>query len=327
MKIYRLFEEDGTFEAQKEMVGDKAEIILSVSPTEEDIIKNAHDADFIICGYEKITPKVMDSLPNLKMVAFQSIGTNGIDLKEANERNMPVSNIPHYCIEEVSDYVIACIFAHNRRLIQYNDSVKREHNWIYDEFPNMRRINNQTIGFLGLGNIPRLVVKKLAAFGCEMIAYDPFVDEKTFKELGVKSASMEEIFETSDIISCHLPLNSATDKVINKDLFALTTKAPAFVNSARGGVVNEEDLLEALNNGKISYAYLDVLSTEYPVLEEEPLVNHKNTIVTPHAAFYSLDSMEQSGTDSVKNILNYISGNYDEIDLVNRRDIELGGKK
>lgn len=322
--VVRLFEEDGTFENQKALIKDHARIELRPSFNEEEIIENAKDASYIICGYEQITKNVLENLPNLKMVVFQSIGVNGINMSDANERNLPVANISQYCVTEVADYVLACILSDNRKLVQFNDSVKKDKKWLYDEFIGMRRLANQTVGLLGFGNIPKLVREKLRSYGCEVIAYDPFVEDEVFTSLDVKKGSIEEVFEQADYISAHLPLNNATANIINWDLLSKTKKAPAFINSARGGVVDEEALIKAMDEGLISYSYLDVLKSEYPDLDKEPLVLHNKTLLTPHSAFYSLDSMAQAGTDAVMNVIHHINKDFDKVDMVNRRNITLG---
>lgn len=325
--VVRLFEEDGTFENQKNLIKDIANIELRPSFTEAEIIENAKDAHYIICGYEQITAHVLDNLPNLKMVVFQSIGVNGINMSDAISRNLPVANISQYCVPEVADYVLACILSDNRKLVQFNHSVKVNKNWVYDEYIGMRRLSNQTVGLLGFGNIPRLVREKLRSYGCDVIAYDPFVSEEVFSELGVRKGSIEEVFAQADFISAHLPLNDATANIINWDLLSQTTKSPAFINSARGGVVDEGALIKAMDEGFISYSYLDVLKSEYPDLDKEPLVLHDKTLLTPHSAFYSLDSMAQAGTDAVMNVINYIKKDFTKVDIVNRRDITLEGEK
>lgn len=324
--VVRLFEEDGTFENQKALIEGHANIELRPSFNEDEIIENAKDAHYIICGYEQITKNVLDNLPNLKMVVFQSIGVNGINMSDANERNLPVSNISQYCVPEVADYVLACILSDNRKLVQFNESVKKDKKWLYDEFIGMRRLQNQTVGLLGFGNIPKLVREKLRTFGCDVIAYDPFVSEEVFENLNVRKATIEEVFQEADYISAHLPLNNATANIINWDLLSKTTKAPAFINSARGGVVDEDALIKAMDEGLISYSYLDVLKSEYPDLDKEPLVLHNKTLLTPHSAFYSLDSMAQAGTDAIMNVIHYINKDFDKVDMVNRRDITLGEK-
>lgn len=323
--IVRLFEDDGTVSDQREMVEGIARYEVRPSSTEEEIIENAKDASFIIVGYEQITANVLNNLPNLKMVAFQSIGVNGIDMETAIEKNIPVCNIGTYCVPEVADYVTATILADNRQLFQLNHLVKQEKKWQYDAVPNMRRLSQQTVGFVGFGNIPRTVRDRLVAFGCKVVAYDPFLEDSVFKQNHVEKVTLEEVFKVSDYISLHLPLTPQTNESINKDLFNLTEKQPVLINSARGGVVNEADLVSALDSEQISFAYLDVLKSEFPDLETDPLVLHKKTLLTPHSAFYSVDSMKQSGTDSIRNVINFINKNYDAVEIVNRNAITLIG--
>lgn len=325
-KVVRLFE-DNTLQNELDFLEaykDLIEIEVRPSFTEEEVIENAKDADFILVGYEPITKKVLDQLPNLKMVAYRSIGFNSIDLAYANEINLPVSHISQYCIEEVADYVAAAILMHNRRILDFNESVKTDKKWDYTLFPDMRRLSSQTVGFIGFGNIAQLVTKRLAPFGCKMIAYDPYLDAETFNQLNVESTSLEEIFKSADYISSHLPLSPETENSINKNLFDLTENSPVFINSSRGGVVNEDDLIAALNNKQLSYAILDVLQSEYPDLNSLPFMDMANVILTPHIAFYSQEAFIQSADDSLRNIINFIQKDYSQVELVNRKSINLG---
>lgn len=324
-KVVRLFEDDGTAKNQREMIKGIAEYEVKPSFSEKEVIENAKDAEYIIVGYEQITENVLRNLPNLKMVAFQSIGVNGIDMKVANELNLPVSHIATYCVPEVADYVAATILADNRKLFQLNKSIKDDKKWEYDLYPNMRRLSEQTVGFLGFGNIPRAIRQRLASFGCKIIAYDPFLEKSIFEKNDVTQVEIEEVFLESDFISLHLPLNPKTEKSIGKDLFDITQKHPTLINSSRGGVINEEDLLNALDSNQISFAYLDVLESESPNLNENPLVLNEKTLLTPHSAFYSVDSMKQSGTDTIQNIINFIENKFDSVQIVNRKSIILDG--
>lgn len=328
-KVVRLFE-DNTFEHEEPFLNEYKDVIdfeIRPSFTEEEVINNAADADIIIVGYEPVTKKVLENLPNLKFVTYRSIGFNTIDLAYANEINLPVANITQYCIHEVADYVAAAILMHNRRLLDFNKSVKEDKQWDYELFPHMRRLSAQTVGFIGFGNIAQLTAQRLQAFGAKMIAYDPYLDEEVFEKLGIESVTLEEIFTASDYISSHLPLNPETENTINKDLFALTTKEPVFVNSSRGGVVDEADLKDALANGQLSYAILDVLHDEYPDLDNLPFIEIDNVVLTPHIAFYSLEAFIQSAEDSLRNVINFIHKKYDQVELVNQNSIDLTQEK
>lgn len=324
-KIVRLFE-DGTEECERSYLkSNNLDVSIEVKPsyTEEEVINNAKDADFIIVGYENISKKVIESLPKVKMVVFRSIGFNGIDLDYANKTHLPVAHISRYCTQEVADYVVAAILVHNRRLIDFNNSVKNDKKWDYNLFPDMRRLSALTVGLIGMGNIPKLVSKRLLPFGCKIIAYDPYLPQSVFDQYHVESVSLAEIFEKADYISSHLPLNPETEKLIDQKYFNMTSKAPVFINSSRGGVVNEEDLIVALKTGKLSYAILDVLSTETPDLSNLEFIKMDNVVLTPHIAFYSQEAFSQSAIESLENIKNFIAGNYAEVQLVNRSSLNL----
>ena len=324
-KIVRLFE-DNMYDVEQKMIkelGMDASIEVIPSGTEDEIIENAKDADVIICVYEPLTKKVLENLKNLKMVIFRSIGFNGIDMDYANEINLPVSHTSKYCTDEVANYVVSAIVLHNRRILEFNKSVKVDRKWDCELFPDMRRLSSRTIGLIGFGNIPKLITKRLKAFGPEIVAYDPFVPDEVFEEYGVKRVDLETLFAQSDYISSHLPLNKQTEKSLNKSLFDLVKDGAVFINSSRGGVVDEEDLYEALTEGNLSYAILDVLSSENPDLSKAKLVDLDNVVVTPHIAFYSQDAFVQGAEDTMKNIHAFMNKEYKNAEIVNLRNIEL----
>ncbi|PMB85089.1 C-terminal binding protein [Dolosicoccus paucivorans] len=317
--------DDGMEKYEKEYLSQYSDFEIIHHPTmdEDEIIEVAKDADYIAVAYEPLTERVLSELKNLKMVAYRSIGFNSIDMEYANKINLAVSNIPNYCVPEVADYVMAAILMHNRRLMEFNNSVKLDHKWDFQLVPDMRRMGVLTVGFIGFGAIARAVVDRLKPFGCHMIAYDPFLSEEVFEEYGVTSVSLEDIFKESDYISSHLPLNPHTEKMLDKTYFDLTEKSPVFINSSRGGVVNEEDLVSALNSEKISLAILDVVSEEYPDVENHPLVSHDKVVITPHIAYFSQESETQSVQDNLDNIINFENKNYEQVPIVNRKNIEL----
>lgn len=324
-KIVRLFE-DNMYDVEQKMIkelGMDASIEVIPSGTEDEIIENAKDADVIICVYEPLTKKVLENLKNLKMVIFRSIGFNGIDMDYANEINLSVSHTSRYCTDEVANYVVSAIVLHNRRILEFNKSVKVDRKWDCELFPDMRRLSSRTIGLIGFGNIPKLITKRLKAFGPEIVAYDPFVPDEVFEEYGVKRVDLETLFAQSDYISSHLPLNKQTEKSLNKSLFDLVKDGAVFINSSRGGVVDEEDLYEALTEGNLSYAILDVLSSEDPDLSKAKLVDLDNVVVTPHIAFYSQDAFVQGAEDTMKNIHAFMNKEYKNAEIVNLRNIEL----
>ncbi|MGT2716073.1 C-terminal binding protein [Streptococcus respiraculi] len=325
MKIVRLFE-DHMLDYEQEVIGElglDVTIEVKVSQTEEEIIANAKDADVVIAVYEPLTQRVLENLPNLKLVLYRSIGFNSIDLGYATKKKLPVSHLASYCTDEVANYVVAAILMHNRRLHDFNQSIKVDKKWDYELFPDMRRLSSLTVGLIGFGNIPRLITERLRAFGCRVIAYDPFVAEKVFAQTGVEAVSLETVFTESDYISSHLPLNDKTKELLNQSLFSLATKAPVFINSSRGGVVKEEDLVTALSDGTLSYAILDVVSSEDPDLTALPFMAMDNVLLTPHIAFYSQEAFLHGVRENMENIQAFLRKDYANAGIVNLKGISL----
>lgn len=324
LKIVRLFE-DNMLDYEKKVIQNldlDATIEVRVSQTEDEIIENAKDADVLIAVYEPLTKRVLEQLPNLKLVLYRSIGFNSIDLDYANSIHLPVSHLVNYCTDEVANYVVSAILAHNRRLHDFNRSVKVDRKWDYELFPDMRRLSSLTVGLIGFGHIPQLVAKRLQVFGCRVLAYDPFVDEDRFEEANVQSVSLEKLFKESDYISSHLPLNNQTKEMIDSTLFNLTEKAPVFINSSRGAVVKEADLVEALENGQLSYAILDVVTSEEPDLDKLSFMTMDNVILTPHIAFYSQEAFLHGVRENMANIQAFLTGSMKQAGLVNLKHIE-----
>nr|WP_248628987.1 C-terminal binding protein [Enterococcus cecorum] len=324
MKVVRLFE-DNMFEHELQAIQAlnlDLEMVVRPSQTPSEIIENAKDADIIITVYEPLTKEVLSQLPNLKLVVYRSIGFNSVDLAYANERQLPVSHITQYCVDEVANYVVAAILSHNRRILDFNQSVKVGHKWDYELFPDMRRLSSLTVGLIGFGNIPRLVAQRLQVFGCKVMAYDPFVPAEVFANAGVTQVSLEEIFAHSDYISSHLPLNDSTKEMLNATLFNLCKNQPVFINSSRGGVVNEKDLVAALQSGKLSYAILDVVHSEDPDLSKLPFMQMDNVVLTPHIAFYSQEAFIQGVQDNFKNIQAFLNGDLAHAEIVNLKQIQ-----
>lgn len=324
MKVVRLFE-DNMFEHELQAIQAlnlDLEMVVRPSQTPSEIIENSKDADIIITVYEPLTKEVLSQLPNLKLVVYRSIGFNSVDLAYANERQLPVSHITQYCVDEVANYVVAAILSHNRRILDFNQSVKVGHKWDYELFPDMRRLSSLTVGLIGFGNIPRLVAQRLQVFGCKVMAYDPFVPTEVFANAGVAQVSLEEIFAHSDYISSHLPLNDSTKEMLNATLFNLCENQPVFINSSRGGVVNEKDLVAALQSGKLSYAILDVVHSEDPDLSKLPFMQMDNVVLTPHIAFYSQEAFIQGVQDNFKNIQAFLNGDLAHAEIVNLKQIQ-----
>lgn len=316
-KVVLTYDSPGGLEYEQKVFNNFAELVKIPCKTEQELIENCIDADAVLSVYEPFTAFVMDNLPKLKIIAVKAIGIDTVDIEAARQRSIAVTNIPKYCINEVADHTVMLMLAINRRLIPFHNSIQQDKVWKYDICQDISRLGECTVGLLGFGNIPRLVSNRIREFGSEILAYDPFVDAKAAKEYGVRLVDIEEIYKSADYICCHLPHNKQTEKMINKKAFDKMKDGVVFINTGRGKVVDEKALIDALDEGKVGYAGLDVLDDENPDMNTSPLNGRRNVILTPHIAYYSQASIRDAKIHAAENILHYLKGEYEKCSIVN----------
>src|SRR5699024_11755596 len=176
IKVVRTYDFPNALEIEKEVFKGQLEIIEAPSVTEDDLIRNCKDADAVICEYEPITKRVIDALPNLKLIAFGTIGFNYADVAYAKSKGIAVSHISKYCITEVADYTVGMMLMLNRSIHSFHNQIKEDGKWDFEPVMNMRRLGTQRVGVIGLGNIPKQIAEGLQSFGVKHTAYDPFID-------------------------------------------------------------------------------------------------------------------------------------------------------
>jgi len=313
-KVVRLFDLID-LEVEKELL-QGYEVQSKACPTEDEIIAAAKDADAVMYVLEPLTRRVIESLPNLKLIACKSMGWNFIDMEACKDHGVSVTHLTDTFVQDVADHVAACILAHNKRLMPFDQDVRINKNWVSTHFPDIRRLKNETVGLVGFGRIAKVVAQDLSGFGVRIIAFDPFVTQADADPYGVTMVDLETIFRESDYVSMHMPLVKATENIVSKTQFDQIPDHICFINTARGGVVNEQDMIDALDSGKISYAYLDVLNDEFPDLNTHPLANRNNVFLTPHSAFYSQEAMYDGRVQACEDILNFFNGDYDKCHFV-----------
>ena len=313
-KVVRLFDLID-LEVEKELL-QGYEVQSKACPTEDEIIAAAKDADAVMYVLEPLTRRVIESLPNLKLIACKSMGWNFIDMEACKDHGVSVTHLTDTFVQDVADHVAACILAHNKRLMPFDQDVRINKNWVSTHFPDIRRLKNETVCLVGFGRIAKVVAQDLSCFGVRIIAFDPFVTQADADPYGVTMVDLETIFRESDYVSMHMPLVKATENIVSKTQFDQIPDHICFINTARGGVVNEQDMIDALDSGKISYAYLDVLNDEFPDLNTHPLANRNNVFLTPHSAFYSQEAMYDGRVQACEDILNFFNGDYDKCHFV-----------
>lgn len=283
-------------------------IVLEVLQThDKEVIKqHVEDADAILTMYAEIDEEILQRAKHVKIVSRYGIGVNMIDVDAATKAGIMVANVNDYCIDEVSDHALAFILASARRLFDYQ-RLSRAGEWDFKKATIPLRANRAIVGLVGFGKIPVRLAEKLVAIGYNVIAYDPFVDKEVMEEKVVRKVDLHELVAQSDFISIHVPLVESTKHLISKEEFALMKETAYLINTARGPVIDEEVMIEALQTGKIAGACLDVTEIE-PLPENHILRKLDNVVLTPHAAWYSDKAFIEIREKAILNILDVYDG-------------------
>ena len=296
----------GSIEEEQEEFGHMGtELILAQVREEEDLIRVCKEADGLINQYAWLTRRVFDNLPKCKVVARYGVGVDSIDLRAATDLGIIISNVPDYCIDEVSDHTIAMILSLIRKTVFFNQKVKSDQ-WDFRLGIPIHRTRGKTLGLIGCGKIALEVAKKMAIFGVRVIAFDPYI-EKALE--GIELTTLDNVLKESDLISIHCPLNESTRHLIGGQEFKKMERKPLLINTSRGPIVNEKALIQALEEGHISGAGLDVLETEPPDSRNH-MLKMENVLLSPHVGFYSEESISELKRRAAKNVSAVLRGRW-----------------
>jgi len=284
-----------------------AEIILLNSNKKEDIIKIAKDANGIINQRVPITREIIKLLNKCKVIARYGVGVDNIDVKAATEYGIIIANVPDYCVDEVSTHAIALILDCARGIVLFNSKVK-EKRWGFSLAKPLFRTQGKILGIYGLGRIGSTVAKKAMGFGLKIIACDPYVSKINTK---IKMVDFLQLLLESDFISINASLTDETWHSFGEDALRAMKKSAYLINTARGAIVDEKILYNALRERWIAGAGLDVLEKEPPDWDN-PLLKLGNVIFTPHSAFYSEESYIELKTRTAKAVLSVLNGKLPE---------------
>jgi D-3-phosphoglycerate dehydrogenase len=224
-----------------------------------------------------------------------------------------VSCIGEYCTDEVADHTLALLLALNRRLLAYHHQVQAEHDWRWNAVHGVRRLAGQTLGLVGFGRIGQAVCRRALGFGLRVLVCDPLADASMASRHGVRATGLEELLAEADIISLHCNLNASNRGLLDSAAFALMRRKPFLLNVARGGLIVESDLVDALDRGLVAGAALDVLTEDSPDLARHPLAGRKDVLLTPHVAFYSESSLADLRRISAQNVRSFLEGRPDQV--------------
>lgn len=292
-----------------------AEIVIYeyVDERRNEFLDVISDADAILTAFVKIDEEAIKSAKMLKCISINATGFDNVDLQAATKYSVGVFPVGEYCTKDVAEHTIALMLALNKNLKTYSNDIEKNFIWKYDSPEAPMRIENQVLGIFGLGKIGKYVAKLAKGLGMKVIATDINVSDEDMIALGVEPVSPDTIYSTADVITNHMNLDNSNSQYFTKNEFSKMNKKPIFLNLGRGISINEKDLADVLDSGLIRAAAMDVLFDETPKLENHILSNRNNVIITPHAAFYSKDSMEDLQRISCENIVNYLTGNKNKV--------------
>lgn len=272
----------------------------------EEIIEACKDADAIQVHFAEITRDILAALPKCRLLVHSGVGMDTIDVDAARDLGIPACNVPDYGIEDVATHTILLMLAVTKKLNKLMDTVKRGV-WDFSVAKPVHRLAGRTFGTIGCGAIARSTIQKAQAFGMNVISYDPFLTQEQVAPLGITLKSMDEVAAESDVISLHLHLNKSTEGMIGADFFRKMKKDAFFINTARGAIVKEDELIAALRDGEIAGAGIDVLCSE-TVPADHPLIGMDNVILTPRAAWYSEEASLALLTKGAEEVVRGLNG-------------------
>ena len=284
---------------------------------EEERLRLAREAVVLIAGWIRLPREVLSQMDQAVGVIRTGIGLDTVDLEAATELGLCVAHVPDFCLEEVAEHTLALLFAAARKVATADRLVRRGewHRWSAYELLPIHRLGGQTLGLIGLGNIGRRVAVKAGALGMNVIAHDPFVAPETAASLkmqgeaNVRLVELDELLHTADIVSLHLPLLAATRNLVNSDFLKQMKPGALLINTSRGPLVDEAALLEALKEGRLGGAGLDVLQKE-PQQGPHPFFDLENVVLTCHYASCSLESYADMGRKITRQVCQMLAGEF-----------------
>lgn len=273
------------------------------------ILNRVGDASIVFTNKVRLTKDIIDAAPCIKWIGILATGTEIVDIKAASKKGVTVSNVADYSTAAVGEMVFALLFELCRRVGAHSDAVMKgewtaSQSFSFWKYP-QSEIYGKTMGIVGLGSIGRRVAALAQAFGMNVIAHSksrPLAESKT-----LKYAELKELYKTADVISLHCPLNEQTQGMIDSDAVSIMKRGAVLINTARGALVDEQAVADALESGKIAGAAFDVVSKE-PITENNPLLKAKNMIITPHIAWASRQSRQRLIDMAASNLKAFLSG-------------------
>ena len=282
-----------------------ADLQLAKEPKPEAILQVARGADAVLTTYAKLTADLITKMTRCQIISRFGIGVDNVDIVSATKSAIVVTRVPDYCLDEVSDHVMALLMSIVRK-IPFINARTQSGVWQMREVVPIYRIRGAVLGLVGFGRIPQLLAPKAQAFGMRVVTHDPHVRPDAFSRAGVESVEFDYLVKISDYISVHTPLIPATYHLFNPDVLCRMKPTAYLINTARGPIVDEEALAHALDRKQLAGAALDVMEKEPP--DSSLLFGRENVIITPHMSFYSEESLVDLQTKAAEEVVRVLSG-------------------
>ena len=270
----------------------------------EMLLEQIPDADLVfIRSATSIDKEVIDAGVNLKIIARCGVGLDNVDIIEATKRGIHVTNSPEANIISVAELTVGLIIASARNLIKGNNSLKQK-KWDRSALTGIE-LYEKTLGFVGFGRVARLVASRMQSFGMKIVFFDPYIDESTQNETKME---LDELLQKSDVVSLHVVKNKETINLISKEKLSLMKQDSIIINTSRGGVVDESEVLRLVDNGKLFSAALDVYEQEPPEYTKQ--LTESDSITLPHLGASTREAQLKAGSDTVQNVVSILNGDF-----------------
>jgi len=287
------------------------EPVVAPDSSVETLTRLAADVDAIMFCFAQVPASVLQNAPNCEVASRYGIGVDNLDIAACTELGIVVTNIPDYCIDEVADHVMAMALAFNRKIVKHSSMVKSSGWGSVSLTDTMHRLRDKTMGIAGMGRIGRAVADRARVFGMTVLAHDPFVEQSDAPE-GVQMTSLESMLKDSDFVTLHAPLIPETTGMIGAAELRMMKNDAFLINAARGPLIDESALVDALGRDEIGGAGLDVLEDTAPA-DDHPLYAFDNVIITPHTAFFSQASTIELEERTAREVVRVLNGKMPEV--------------
>ena len=298
----------GTDFSQEKSVfrAEGATFIVTYFRNADELREIVHDADILMFNDAHITKDVIDALEKCKMIIRYGIGYDNVDLEAAGRKGIYVCNAPSYGTYDVAEHAMALLLSACKH-IPLADRCAHVGQWNADRVGKVRRLRGKILGIVGFGRISREVAARARAFEMDILVYDPYQTEEAIDAAGYKKVELETLLELSDYVTLHSPLTEETHHMMGMAQFKLMKKDAVLINTGRGALVNENELVFALLSGEIGGAALDVFETE-PLPGNSKLLQMENVVLTPHVAWNSFEGVDDLHAEVIENVVRVLHG-------------------